>query len=372
MPYTAIENDEAWPFAADTYDAELGVELYENYYDQIELCEELGFDGVGFNEHHFSAYGLQVAPNLSAAHAAGRTDDIELALMGNVIPIRGNPIRVAEEVAMLDNMSDGRIISGFVRGIPTEYTAYNVDIAESRGRWEEAWDLIEKAWTADEPFDWDGEYWQYEDVYIWPRPVQDPHPRRWMPAESETSLRFAAEREIPIGQVFYPTDVIRDIFDQYREIAESEFGWTPGDDKFTVNRTIYVAESMEKAREETEKHLEYFYTVLLGGLHKTATALSMGDDEYRPERLDEYLENMYPPGRMAIEYDFEEFMDMGEILVGTPEYVVEELENQYDGVGGFGLINGLFQFGSLPDEKVRESLELYADEVMPHVRTIGN
>jgi len=372
MPYPAIETDEAWPFAGDTYDPDVGAACYETYYDQLVYCEELGFDGVGVNEHHYSPYGMQVAPNISAAHVAARTETIDVALMGNVVPVRENPIRLAEEIAMLDNVTGGRITSGFVRGIPTEYFAYDVEFSESRSRWAEAWDLIEKAWTADEPFDFEGEHFHYENVYIWPRPVQDPYPPRWMPAESEESLRFAAEREVPIGQVFYSTDEIREIFEKYRSIAESEFDRTPGDGQFTINRTIYVADSMEQARADADEHLRYYYETLLAGIHKGGTALMAGDDRYHPEKLDEYAARMHPAGELAMNYDFDEFQEMGEIIVGTPEYVAAEIERQYEDVGGFGRLGGLFQFGTLPDEEVRRSLELYADEVMPAVRRIGD
>ena len=371
MPWTEVEDAVAWPFSDDEFEPELGHELYEDYLGQLELCEDVGFDMVGVNEHHYSSYGLMPSPNLMASRLIDRTDDITIGIMGNILPLRGHPVRVAEELSMLDTMSDGRICSGFVRGIPSEYAAYGIDPGESRSRYAEAVELVVRAWTEDEPFDFEGEHYQYEDVYIWPRPKQDPHPPLWMPAESEKSIRFAAERHIPIGRVFAGTGNCTDTFNRYREIAEEEFDWTPSEDYFWPCRLVYVADSMEQAREEAEEHLEYFYTVLLGGVHKTATALSMGDEEYRPERLEEYLENMYPPGRMAINYDFEEFQEKGEIVVGTPEYVVEELERQYEAVGGFGRINGLFQFGSLPDEKVRRSLELYADEVLPAVRKLG-
>ncbi|MCD2201695.1 hypothetical protein LPA44_17680, partial [Halobacterium sp. KA-4] len=146
--------------------------------------------------------------------------------------------------------------------------------------------------------------------------------------------------------------------------------WTPGDDKFTINRTIYVAESMEQAREEAEEHLEYYYKTLTAGIHKGATAFMMGDDEFDPDNREKYVENLQPHGKLANNYDFDEFQEMGEIIVGTPEYVAGEIERQYEELG-VGQINGLFQFGSLPHEKVEKSLELYADEVKPAVDKLG-
>lgn len=371
MPWQDVDDPIAWPFSEDAFDPTVGPGLYQHYFEQLERCEVLGYDAIGFNEHHYTSYGLMPSPNLVAAHMAARTDDIRLALMGNVLPIRGNPIRVAEEIAMLDNISDGRIMSGFVRGIPTEYSAYNVDRDESRGRFSEAWDLIERAWTADEPFDWNGDFWRYEDVYIWPRPVQDPHPPRWMPAESEASLRFAAERRIPIGQVFSSTEEMRDNWRQYKRIATESFDWTPDVEHFWPARAIYVAETTAQAREEAKEHVEYFYRNLLAALYKAGAVKAAGDDGWDSAHPEKYHQYLPPVGRKAMTASFEDLLDSGEVIAGSPEAVTAELERQYETIGGFGTLIGLFQFGSLPHDLVVKNLELFADEVMPELRTFS-
>ncbi|WP_254544709.1 LLM class flavin-dependent oxidoreductase [Halomarina pelagica] len=375
MPYQDIEEiDEehaAWPWAEYEYDPEKGAQYYDDYLGQLEYAADLGFDGVAVNEHHYNAYGLQPSPNITASNLAGRTEDTTIAFFGNLPALRENPIRLAEELAMLDNITEGRIISGFPRGIPSEYLAYGIPMEESRSRFEEAWDLIVKAWTADEPFDWDGKHFQYEQVNIWPRPYQDPHPQLWMPAESEESLRFAAERQIPTGLVFQPIETIAEKFDEYRQYAD-EYDWTPGDEHFSTMRAIYVAESMEKAREEAEQHLRKFYKTLTAGVHIGVTAGMMGDQPWAPDKWDTYVDELHPHGELAYNYDFEKFQDYGETIVGTPEYVVEELKRQYDVVDGFGRIVGQFHFGDLPDWKMRKSLKLYAEEVKPEVDEIGD
>jgi len=376
MPYQDLddidERKSAWPWVEYDYDSDKGSEYYDDYLDQLEYAAELGYDGLGVNEHHYNAYGLQPSPNITASNLIARTDDTTIAFFGNLPAIRENPVRLAEEIAMLDNISDGRVISGFPRGIPTEYLAYGIDIDESRSRFEEAWNLILKAWTADEPFDWDGEYFQYENVNIWPRPYQDPHPPLWMPAESEESLRFVARNKVPTGLVFQPAETIREKFDEYRQYAEEDYGWTPEDEHFSVLRAIYVAETMEKARDEAEEHLEYFYKTLTGGNHIGVAASMMGDDLYDPDKWDEYVENLHPHGELAYNYDFDEFQEYGETIVGTPEYVAEQIEAQYETVGGLGRLVGLFQFGDMPNWKARKNLELYADEVKPEVDKIGD
>ncbi len=370
MPYKD-SHDAAWPFPDDPWDPELGHQYYNEYLDELAMAEDLGFDGVGLNEHHFSTHSAQVAPNLTAANLAARTDEITIALLGNIIAVRRNPIRVAEEVAWLDNVTGGRILSGFPRGIPPEYLAYNVDYEQSRARFQEAWDLIIEAWTAEEPFDWDGEYYQFDDVYVRPRPYQQPHPPLWTPARSEETLRFAAERELPIGTAFHGPEFMAEVFANYRELTASEYGWTPTDTDFTMLRPIYVADSMAQARAEAAEHFHAFYKHFLLGVFRGVVPRMMGQEGYDPDQEELYLDNLPPDGDLANEYAFEEYLDAGIIIAGEPEDVVAEIEDQYETVGGFGRLAGLFQFGTLPHELTTKNLELYADEVLPEVANLG-
>lgn len=371
MPWQSSSDDVAWPYSEDKFDPEIGSDLYRTYLSQLTYCEELGFDSVGLNEHHYTAYGLMPSPNLMAAALIERTEDIEIAIMGNVLPIRGNPIRIAEEIAMLDNLSDGRILSGFVRGVPTEYAAYNINPNQSRERFSEAWDIIEQAWTADEPFDWNGDFWKYEDVYIWPRTKQDPYPPLWMPAESQQSIEFAAQRKVPTGNIYVDTQTIVEGFEYYRKVAREEHDWEPDEDYFWLPRMTYVAETDEQAREEAEDALEYFYDCLLGGLYRSGALQQVGESRYREESSFDYAEKAPDKGKKAMNFDFDELLKTGEIVVGSPETVTAEIERQYEEVGGFGRYVGLFQFGDLADNLVNKNLELFTDEVMPEIRRLN-
>ena len=170
---------------------------YAEHLDAWEEIDRLGYDGVGFNEHHCSPYGLMNSPNLMAAAAAQRTKRLKLLIYGNLLPLH-EPLRLAEELAMLDCLSNGRLISGFARGIPREYQVHNVPLAESRARFEEAYEIITRAWT-EEVFSYEGKFWSYKDVAIWPRPVQQPHPPIWIPVVgSKESIEFAGRHDIPI------------------------------------------------------------------------------------------------------------------------------------------------------------------------------
>lgn len=370
MPYPEIES-EAWPYTEDTWDPEKGAQYYQNYIEQLTYADELGIDGLGFNEHHYTAYGLQPSPNITGATLAAKTENAKLAFFGNLPAIRENPVRLAEELAMLDNISEGRVVSGFPRGIPKEYIAFNIDLDNSRARFAEAWDLIMKTWTEPEPFDFDGEFYEYENVYAWPRPYQQPHPELWYPAESEKSIRFAAERQVPTGTVPTLEDDIGDTFGLYRDIA-AEDGWTPEDRHFTYLATAYVADSMEEAREEAEDAMRYNQKRLFLGDHLGTVARMMGDDTYDPDKRDVYEENLHPHGQDALEWTWEDQLDDPAFLVGEPEQIIEKLENLYEQSGGFGRIVVHLSFGNMEHEKALGNIERYIDEVKPEVDKIGD
>ena len=197
LEHLRVGKELPYPLSKAHFKPEIAVRTYAEHLDAWALLDELGYDGVGFNEHHTSPYGLMNSPNLMAASAAQRTKKIKLLIYGNLLPLH-EPLRLAEELAMLDCLSNGRLISGFARGIPREYNVHNVKHAESRARFEEAYDIIMKAWTED-VFSYEGKFWSYHDVAIWPRPVQQPAPPVWTPiTSSRESIEWAAKHDIPI------------------------------------------------------------------------------------------------------------------------------------------------------------------------------
>src|SRR5262249_31187929 len=158
-----------YPDANALFDPVRGREVYAQHLDQMAMCEEYGFDAICMNEHHSKPYGLMPSPNIVAAALTQRTRRIKIGILGNLPALHGHPVRLAEEIAMLDCMSDGRIVSGFVRGVPQEYLALSLPLDEARERLAEAWDLIIKAWTAREPFEWRGKDLSYDRVSMWAR-----------------------------------------------------------------------------------------------------------------------------------------------------------------------------------------------------------
>src|SRR5258705_3436172 len=185
LPYGAylddLEHGKAlpYPLGKDYFDPKIAVRTYAEHLDAWEEMDRLGYDGVGFNEHHTSPYGLMNSPNLMAASAAQRTRRIKLLIYGNLLPLH-DPLRLAEELAMLDCLSNGRIVSGFARGIPREHNVYRVPLRDPRARFEAAGEIVSRAGTT-EVFSYTGRFWSYADVAIWPRPVQQPYPPVWVP-----------------------------------------------------------------------------------------------------------------------------------------------------------------------------------------------
>jgi alkanesulfonate monooxygenase SsuD/methylene tetrahydromethanopterin reductase-like flavin-dependent oxidoreductase (luciferase family) len=253
-----------WPLPKRHFRPEVAARTYEEHLEAWALMDEIGFDGVGFNEHHTSPYGLMTSPNIMAAAAAQRTRRLKLLIYGNLLPIH-NPLRLAEELAMLDCLSGGRIISGFARGIPREYVAYNVSLEESRARFEEAWEIIKRAWT-EEIFTYHGTFWSFQDVAIWPRPLQQPHPPVWVPVTgSKETLQWAARETVPItpglgGPLGFRLDVVR----FYAEcLAQHGYQITP--DHLVLPASPYVADSREQAIKEAGPYTLYFNQTLFSG-----------------------------------------------------------------------------------------------------------
>src|SRR5439155_24887586 len=184
--------DSAWVWLPNAlYDPVKGHDLYNEYIDTLAYADELGFDGVCVNEHHQNAYGLMPSPNLIAAALTQRTKRCKIAVIGNALPLYNPPLRVAEEFAMLDVLSGGRLVSGMGVGGGPEYYSYQADPTHAREKFREALDLIVKAWTTPGPFLWNSKHYFFRYVNPWPRPLQQPHPPIWIPgAGSLETIEF--------------------------------------------------------------------------------------------------------------------------------------------------------------------------------------
>jgi alkanesulfonate monooxygenase SsuD/methylene tetrahydromethanopterin reductase-like flavin-dependent oxidoreductase (luciferase family) len=196
-----------WPVPPVYYDRETGHQSLHHGLEQAEFADQLGFDWVSFSEHHYSTMSVAPHPALTAAAVANRVRRARIALLGHVLPLN-NPIRIAEELAILDNLCGGRLVVGLLRGTPNEYQAYGVNPAETRDRMTEGMELILKAWTEPQPFGWEGRYYQYRTVSVWPRPLQQPHPPTYALGTTAEAGEFAARNHVGLGVSFAPYEVM--------------------------------------------------------------------------------------------------------------------------------------------------------------------
>ena len=219
---------------------------------------------------------------------------------------------------------------------------------------------IRSAWTEPGPFEWDGEHYRFRYVNVWPRPIQQPHPPIFSPSQgSSETIRWAAEHGYPYICTYTPLDQLIRYYDMYRELAETEFGYRAGPEKFGWTSMIYLAEDERTAIDEVRPHIEYFANrcfaippQMLLPPGYTSPASFKGMLSARLNR--------------SAHFDFDEMIESGQALIGTPEQVGERLVRNMERAGT-GIFMGAFQIGDMPHAKVMRNLELFADRVLPHL-----
>jgi alkanesulfonate monooxygenase SsuD/methylene tetrahydromethanopterin reductase-like flavin-dependent oxidoreductase (luciferase family) len=241
MPYAHLDMGytekyrAAWVVLPNTYfDPKKGHELYNRYLDELELAAELGFDGISVNEHHQNAYGLMPSPVVTAAALSRRVKQARIAILGSAFCLREHPLNIAEEHAMIDCITGGRLISGMVRGIGAEYYSTGNNPAFSHARFQEAHDLVVQAWTKPGPFAFEGKFYHFEYVNMWPRPYQQPHPPIWAPSTGSTeTIEWAAHpsHKYTYLQAYSPTQSVARYLNYYRECAQRMYGYTASSDQ---------------------------------------------------------------------------------------------------------------------------------------------
>jgi alkanesulfonate monooxygenase SsuD/methylene tetrahydromethanopterin reductase-like flavin-dependent oxidoreductase (luciferase family) len=366
MPWTDIaETGQDWPVANKWFDPAKATQLYRSYIDSMAQAEDCGFEWIGCNEHHFSPYGLMSNCNIIGSALVDRTKTARIAMLGNLVPLL-NPIRVAEEYAMLDVMSGGRLIDGFMRGIPHEYVAYNGAPSESFERLDEAYQLIVKAWTEPEPFGWEGKYYQYRAVSIWPRPFQKPHPPILMSASTPESARFAAAHRAIMGIVLLPDlDTARACIRAYRETARAD-GWEPGPEHILVGMHMCIADTDDEAKRHMAEGLRYFYEVLGGGPRTAARLVVQTSRFYRDAQSSEQLARRRARLRQTT---VDEAAEGCTILCGSPKTVIKQIEHIKDELGN-GILNITMKVGNIPEPVIQRGMALFRDRVFPAVKDL--
>lgn len=357
----ADKYDSAWVWAPNSlYDPAKGHELYQAYIDVLAYADELGFDGICVNEHHQTAYGLMPSPNVIAGALTQRTKRCKIAVIGNALPLYNPPLRVAEEFAMLDVMSNGRLVAGMVIGGGPEYFTYNVNPTFARERYREALDLIVKAWTTPGPFLWNSKHYFYRYVNPWPRPIQQPHPPIWIPGVgSLETIEFVAQRRFSyMGIPYFHVDVFKRTCEMFRE-ACAKAGYTPKPEQLGWGVPIYIAETDAQARAEFEPALWYFVKNLLKGIGIAPPGYTS------PKSALAILKNQ---AKFLSEQKTWDDIEKGAFaIVGSPTTVRQKLEHHLKELGCGVVLTGC-QLGSTGDGSARRSMELFAREVMPHLK----
>jgi alkanesulfonate monooxygenase SsuD/methylene tetrahydromethanopterin reductase-like flavin-dependent oxidoreductase (luciferase family) len=357
-----------YPLAGRYFDADTAMRTYEEHLDAWELLDRLGYDGVGFNEHHCSPYGLMNSPNLMAASAAQRTKNLKLLIYGNLLPVH-QPLRLAEELAMIDCLSKGRLISGFARGIPREYQVHNVPLSESRARFEEAFDIITRAWT-EEVFSYEGQFWSYKDVALWPRPVQRPHPPIWIPVVgSKESIEFAAKHDCPITPGLGRARGLRDDIIRYYAKCLDAAGHRITPNHLSLGITAYVADSKQQALREYGPHTLYFNRTLFSHGNFTETEMQR-QTGYSSQASTDYVrpENLRAAANLRSEFrnlTMEQLAEQAETMpMGTADEVIERIIAAADSAGA-NTVQLAMNRGALPHDLFMAQIERFAREVLP-------
>jgi alkanesulfonate monooxygenase SsuD/methylene tetrahydromethanopterin reductase-like flavin-dependent oxidoreductase (luciferase family) len=328
--------------------------------DQMVLSERLGFDAVWLTEHHFSDYGLSAAPSILAASLAARTSRISIGTAVYVLPFH-NPIRLAEDTATLDILSGGRLVVGIGRGNrPLEFVGYGVNQDHSRSRMEEGVEVLLAAWTQPN-VTFHGQHWNLERIPVQPQPLQKPHPPLAVAATSDASVAWAASHgwRILSSGLGTPLPALERLHGTYAQaLRTAGHPHQTVDDllsHWVVTKQAYVAETDAQARREAEAHERWY-------LDSFARSL-------RPDGLDGLSDAVrQQANEMADRASRRRWEDLVEdsLLIGSPATLRDRVAEL--AAAGVGELVCWMNFGGIPAERVRRSMQLFAEEVIPAFR----
>jgi len=254
-PYRGLNEDDLlknhayFALPNSQFDHIKGSALYNEYLDEYVFAEDLGFDGLALNEHHGNPFCMGSVMNVEAAILARITNRAKIILIGNPLPVIKHPLRMAEELATIDLISKGRLVTGWVRGAGSEQFFNNANPAYNREMFEEAHDFIVQAWTRPGPWRYEGKHFHFRHVNPWALPYQKPHPPMMIPGVlSPETILWCAEKNYPylgLGTALGPTT---DMWDMYADKA-AEYGYQAGPENFGYLLPTFVADTEEKAQE---------------------------------------------------------------------------------------------------------------------------
>jgi alkanesulfonate monooxygenase SsuD/methylene tetrahydromethanopterin reductase-like flavin-dependent oxidoreductase (luciferase family) len=346
------------------FDPKVGSDLYHRYLDEHLLADELGLN-VMLNEHHQSPGCIDAAAPLAAAILARQTKKARICILGNPIANRKDPVRIAEEMAMIDCISRGRLDAGFVRGVAYEVFGANTNPTQTVERLWEGVDLVLKAWTThDGPFNYEGRFWHNRAVNIWPRPYQQPRPPVWITGSSDKeNIIKVAQHGFVFAMFLQPHEAVRTMFDAYR--ANYVANGVPGCGGLAYMPLVYTADSEAEAQRGAEALNWYISAQKVGP--QVANPPGYASLSLNVKALQGVFKGRTHAVRtQGLEYQ----RDQGIVLAGTPDSVVDQIKRFYNLVGGFDHLLMMQQAGFLDHERTVRSMTLFAKEVYPQIQEL--
>ena len=377
---------EAWELGLDSLrntipnslcDPRKAADIYHQRLDEWCYCDELGIN-IALNEHHSSATCLSASPTVPAAILARQTKNVKIMPLGFQIANRPDPVRVAEELAMIDVISRGRMVIGFVKGAPYELSPANSNPGRYMERFWESHDLILKALaTRDGPFNFEGEFHHFRQVNIWPQPWQQPHPPVFIPAQSHDSSVEIAKRGQGLA-VFLAGRNVKKLYETYTKAALEAGHPKPGPEKFAYLCLVGVGDTeAEGYRRAFDIHGYLRTTGVISEpfMNPPGYMTVMGNVGWlRKNQTRGRAGHHYPAtmksGRVINQATatIPELVDANIVFAGTPDQVTEQITEFCDYVGGIGNLIMMCHGGTLSHEDAMANLRLFAKEVMPRLK----
>ncbi len=388
MPYTELpedfreKNPSVWvDIHSSLFDPKRAHLMYNDFMDELEYAADCGFDAICCNEHHSNGYGLMPSPNLIASSLARRTTDTAICVMGNSIALYNPPTRVAEEFAMIDVISGGRLIAGFPVGTPMDDCyCYGANPSMLRERYLEAHDLIVKAWTHPDTFAFNGRYNQQRYVNVWPRPVQKPRPPIWVPGGgSVETWQWCAKMDYVYCYLSYygykaGQATMKGFWDEMTRLGKDRNPYRAGFLQF-----VGVGETRDHAMELYAEAAEYFYGRCLhvdprfanppGYTTEATQRVGLQSQVQKAANQAVATTGSARVGNVPRPTEMKQIVDDGYVIVGSPDEVVEQLREVATNLN-VGHLMLLLQYGNMGKDLAKYNTKLFADKVMPKLKPL--
>jgi len=383
MPYTELPDDfrekhpSVWvDIHSSLFDPRRAHHMYNDFMDELEFAAECGFDAICVNEHHSNGYGLMPSPNLVASSLARRTSDAALCVLGNSLALYNPPTRVAEEFAMIDVISGGRLIAGFPVGSPMDTCfAYGQNPSLLRERYHEAHDLVVRAWTEAETFAFNGRFNQQRYVNVGPRPVQKPHPPIWIPGGgSVETWQWCAKMDYVYCYLSYygykaGQATMSGFWDEMARLGKDRNPYRAGFLQF-----VGVAETREEAYRLYREPAEYFYGRCLHVDPRFAGPPGYATEETQRRGIQSQVALAAQASRYETKFqmlarEMDAIVDKGYVIIGSPDEVAEQLRHVATDLN-VGHLMLLLQFGNMNKDLAQYNTRLFAEKVMPQLADV--